>query len=509
VINVRPIKDVVILGGGTSGWMTAAYLARTLGAGYNITLIESDGIGTIGVGEATIPSIKFYIDTLGIEEKSFIKETQATFKLGIEFVNWGKPKDRYIHGFSKIGHNAYVIDFYNYWLQQKLQNNAAHLDYYSIATAACLANKFVHPRYDSYNTPLAQLYYAYHFDAAKFAAYLRSYSEAKGVTRIEGMLSNVKTSEVDGSVKSLVLESGQQISGDLFVDCSGFKSLLLNKTLGAEWEDWSAWLPCDRAIAVPSDRLSTLPPYTRATAKTAGWQWRIPLQHRTGNGHVFASAFIGEDEATDALLSGIEGNVTGDPRTIAFKTGKYKNLWRKNVVAIGLAGGFIEPLESTAIYLVQLGIEQLVQGFPRSTDCQINADVYNAALTSRYELVRDFVVLHYKATQRDDSEFWRYTASMDVPDTLQQKINLFTEAGQILNRDYELFQPFSWAQVMTGQNLIPRHAHPVTEAADKTVPYVENVRKVIANCVDQMPTHEQFLSGLLGSPTHDMSAHIK
>ena len=493
---MQEIHKVVIVGGGTSGWMTAAALAKVLKGHYDITLVESDEIGTIGVGEATIPMISIFNKMLDFDEDQFVRETQASFKLGIEFVNWGRLGDRYIHGFGTIGQDNWTVDFHQYWLKQFMAGKARPLDRYSINTAACLSNKFMRPRADMPNSPLSQIAYAFHFDASLYARFLRNYSETRGVKRIEGKIAQVMQREGDGAVTGLKLESGAVLEGDFFVDCSGFRALLIEGALKTGFEDWSHWLPCNRAMAVPCASAKELTPYTRATARTAGWQWRIPLQHRIGNGHVFCNKYISEDEAAAVLLSNLDGEPLADPRPIRFTTGKRRLAWNKNVVSVGLASGFVEPLESTSIHLVQMGIAHLLTFFPAAGLEQRDIDQYNRVMNQEYEWVRDFIILHYKATERTDTPFWNYCRTMEVPETLTHRMELFRSHGRVFREGNELFTKVSWLQVLHGQRITPRAYHPLTDllSEEEIQTYLDEVEGVIAACADVMPTHAQFIA---------------
>ena len=488
--------DVVIVGGGTAGWMTAAALAKVLKGRYRISVIESEEIGTVGVGEATIPMIQLFNRLLDFDENEFIKQTQATFKLGIEFVNWGRLGDRYIHGFGVIGQDNATVDFHQYWLKQYLAGKAQGLDRYSINTAACLKNKFMRAQADMPNSPLSQIAHAFHFDASLYARFLRGYSEVRGVQRIEGKIVEVRQREGDGHIESLTLQSGQSVVGDLFIDCSGFRGLLIEGTLKTGYEDWSHWLPCDRAVAVPCVNAKELTPYTRATARTAGWQWRIPLQHRIGNGYVFSSKYISEDEATATLLGNLDGAPLAEPRVLRFVTGKRKKAWNKNVVSIGLASGFIEPLESTSIHLVQMGIAHLLTFFPSAGFEHNDIDAYNRVMNQEYDWVRDFIILHYKATERTDTPFWNYCRQMPVPESLQNRMDLFRTHGRVFREANELFTKVSWLQVMHGQRIHPRSHHPLTDllGEQEIQAYLDEVEGVIAACVDVMPSHAKFIA---------------
>jgi tryptophan halogenase len=488
--------DIVIVGGGTSGWMTAAALSKVLKGRYRITLIESDEIGTVGVGEATIPMIALFNRMLEIDENEFMRETQASFKLGIEFVDWGRIGDRYIHGFGVIGQDNWTVDFHQYWLKQYMAGKAKALEHYAINTAACLQGKFMRPRADMPKSPLSQIAYAFHFDASLYARYLRRYAEARGVQRLEGRITDVSLREGDGHVEAVTLQSGRRIEGGLFIDCSGFRALLIEGALKTGFEDWSHWLPCDRALAVPCKPVAETTPYTRATARPAGWQWRIALQHRIGNGHVYSSSFMNDDEAARLLLAGLDGEPLGEPRPLRFKAGRRKQAWNRNVVSIGLASGFLEPLESTSIHLVQMGIAHLLTYFPAAGFDAADRDQYNRTMQQEYEWIRDFIVLHFKATERDDTPFWNHCREMKVPDTLQERMDLFRAHGRVLRMGDELFAKPSWVQVMHGQRVHPRSYHPLTDLIPEPEiqQYIEEVENVIANCVKLMPTHNQFIA---------------
>jgi tryptophan halogenase len=488
--------DVVIVGGGTSGWMTAAALSQVLKGQYNIRLIESDEIGTIGVGEATIPMIALFNAMLQIDEDEFIRETQASFKLGIEFVNWGRLGDRYIHGFGSIGQDLATVDFHQYWLKQYLAGKAKELETYSINTAACHDNKFMRPRLDMPKSPLSHIRYAFHFDATLYARYLRKYAEQRGVQRIEGRITGVQQREADGHVTSVTLQSGEVVAGDLFIDCSGFRALLIEGALETGYEDWSHWLPCDRAVAVPCVSVPDLTPYTRATARQAGWQWRIPLQHRIGNGHVYSSKFMSEDEATAILMGNLDGAPLAEPRPLRFQTGRRKKSWNKNVVAIGLASGFLEPLESTSIHLVQMGIAHLLTYFPSAGFDEAVTHQFNRMMQMEYEWVRDFIILHYKATERTDTPFWNYCREMEVPELLANRMKLFATDGRVFREGEELFAKPSWIQVMHGQRIRPASHHPLADllTEQEIATYLDEVAGVIGACLDVMPSHAKFIA---------------
>lgn len=494
--QMQPVNKIVVVGGGTSGWMTAAALSKVLGGRYDISLIESDEISTIGVGEATIPIISLFNNLLELDEDEFIRETQASFKLGIEFVNWGQIGDRYIHGFGAVGQGNWTVDFHHYWLKLRQSGKASDLERYSINTMACLQNKFMRPKGELQNSPLSQIAYAFHFDASLYARFLRKYSEARKVNRVEGKIVEVIQRAADNHVSAVKLANGVTVAGDLFIDCSGFRGLLIEGALKTGYEDWSHWLPCDRALAVPCSSAKTLTPYTRATARSAGWQWRIPLQHRIGNGHVYSSKFISDDEAASVLLSNLDGTPLAEPRPIRFVTGKRKLAWNKNVVSIGLASGFVEPLESTSIHLVQMGITHLLTYFPAAGFEDADRDQYNQMMSQEFEWVRDFIILHYKATERNDSPFWDYCRNMPIPQSLAHRIELFRSHGRVFREGSELFMKVSWLQVLYGQRVTPRSYHPLVDLlGEKEIrTYLKKVEGVIAACVGAMPTHAKFIA---------------
>jgi tryptophan 7-halogenase len=490
------VQSLVIVGGGTAGWMAAAALAKVLRGKVEITLVESEEIGTVGVGEATIPMIQRFNQVLEIDEDEFVRETQGTFKLGIEFVNWGKLGERYMHGFGKMGQDLWTITFDQYWQKMFREGKAQDLGQYSMTRVAAYQNKFMRPPADLPNSPLADIAYAFHFDAGLYAKYLRKYAEKLGVKRIEGKIKDVGVDAHTGFVETLNLEDGQQIAGQLFIDCSGFRGLLIEETLKTGYEDWTQWLPCDRAMAVPCASAKELLPYTRSTARQAGWQWRIPLQHRIGNGHVFCSQYISEDEATATLLQNLDGEALAEPRPLKFKTGMRNKTWNKNVVAMGLASGFMEPLESTSIHLIQTAIQRLINFFPAQSFSMTDIDEYNRQTRFEYERIRDFIVLHYRANQRQDSAFWKHCQTMEIPETLQQKLDLFKTHGRIIREGNELFSEVGWLQVMHGQGLRSEGYHPLADLIDEreTHEYLESVREVIVQCAGVMPGHAEFIA---------------
>jgi tryptophan 7-halogenase len=495
-VEVEKLKTIVIVGGGTAGWMSAAALSKVLKGKYSIHLVESDEIGTVGVGEATIPMIQLFNRMLELDEDEFMRMTQGSFKLGIEFVNWGRLGDRYIHGFGVIGQFNWTVDFHHYWLKQFMAGKAKDLSHYSINTAACLSNKFLRAQPDMPNSPLGQIAHAFHFDASLYAKFLRGYSERRGVQRHEGRIVEVQQDPTSGDVRAVRLQSGAMVEGDLFIDCSGFRALLIEETLKTGFDDWSHWLPCDRAQAVPCASTQDITPYTRATARTSGWQWRIPLQHRVGNGHVYSSQYISDDEAAAQLLSNLDGEPLASPRVIKFKTGKRSKAWNKNVVSIGLASGFLEPLESTSIHLIQMGIAHLLTYFPAAGFHDADRDQYNRIMDNEYTWVRDFIILHYKATERTDSPFWNHCREMEVPESLKHRMKVFETSGRLFLEGDELFRPVSWLQVMHGQRIRPKGYHPLTDLLPEAEiqSYLESVEGVIKACVDVMPTHAQYIA---------------
>ncbi len=489
------IRKVVIVGGGTAGWMAAAALSKVLANRYaSIELVESEQIGTVGVGEATIPQLATFNGLLGIDENEFVRETQGTFKLGIEFKDWGQIGDSYIHPFGAYGVPIESVPFHHYWLRLHKEGSYQKLEEFSLACTAAAKGKFTRPL-DIPKSPLSQISYAFQFDAGLYAKYLRKYAEANGVIRTEGKVGDVQQNTETGFVESIQLESGQRIEGDLFIDCSGFRGLLIEQTLKTGYEEWSDWLPCDRAIAVPCAKNGDPTPYTRATARAAGWQWRIPLQHRTGNGHVYSSQYMRDDEAETVLLENLDGEPLADVNKLRFVTGRRRQFWNKNVVAIGLSSGFIEPLESTSIYLIQTGIARLIGLFPSRNFDQVDIDKYNEQSIYEIEAIRDFIILHYNATQRDDTDFWNYCRNMAVPESLSNKMELFKSNGRLYREAEELFSETSWLAVMFGQGIVPQHYHPIVDAYDQRplLEYLNGVRDVIARSADSMPTHAEFI----------------
>ncbi|QDH71436.1 tryptophan halogenase family protein [Marilutibacter alkalisoli] len=490
------IRKVIVVGGGSAGWMTAAFLSQAVGTDIELRLIESDEIGIVGVGEATIPPIVNFNTALGIDEDEFIKATQATFKLGIQFRDWGAQGETYTHGFGTMGHSTGVVDFHHYWLKMRQAGKVDGIENYSINLLACDRNRFMRASDQYPNSPLQDIAHAFHFDAGLYARFLRGYAEGHGAIRTEGRIASVQQHPESGFVTSVTLANGDVHEADLFVDCSGFHGLLIERTLQTGYEDWSHWLPCNRALAVPCRSVAPLTPYTRSTAHAAGWQWRIPLQSRIGNGHVYCSEFMSDDEAAGILMRNLDGEALAEPRPIRFTTGRRKRFWNRNVVAIGLAGGFMEPLESTSIHLVQKAIARLVAFFPNRHFDPADIDEFNRQSVQEYEQIRDFIILHYHATRRDDSAFWNHCRTMPIPDTLRHKIELFKSNGRVQRLNNELFTEVSWFQVMYGQGIHPRGYHGLADVKSeaKVEGMLADVRRVIHGVVELMPTHEEFIA---------------
>ncbi|MBT0585968.1 tryptophan halogenase family protein [Alteromonas oceanisediminis] len=498
---MHSLKRLVILGGGSAGWMTAAALARTFTTQqYDVTVIESSDIGTVSVGEATIPNIRQFNQMLGIDENDFLRKTQGTFKLGIEFVDWFKPGSRYMHPFGPYGVALYGVPFHHYWLRQQHQTSAnsraepLDLSRYCLEWAAAKDNQFCRPQQGS-KTPLAHLQYAFHFDAVEYARYLKNYALERGVKLIDDRFIAAQMAP-SGDITALELAQSGKVEGDLFIDCSGFKALLIEKTLQVGYEDWRHWLPCDTAVAQTCESITELKPYTRATARPAGWQWQIPLQHRIGNGHVFSSRFMSDDEATQQLADSLPAKALSEPRTLRWQNGKRHKAWHKNCVAIGLSAGFIEPLESTGLQLIQSGISRLISLFPQHRCSDADRAAYNRYTDFEIERIRDFVILHYKATERDDSAFWRYCQHMEIPDTLADKIALYQSSGRIFRDNSEMFNEISWFSVLNGQGIQPQSYHPMANAipAQELDNLMDKITQAIAAGKAQMPAHQDYIS---------------
>jgi tryptophan halogenase len=495
-VQQKNVRDIVIVGGGTAGWMTAAALSKVLKNSCTIRLIESDEIATIGVGEATIPPITAFNDALGIDENELLKATQGTFKLGIEFVNWGRLGDSYIHAFGRYPSGLPTGAFHAYWQKLSGLGRARDLANYSINSVAARAAKMLRPVSDMPGSPLGDIATAFHFDASLYARFLRRFSEKLGVIRIEGKITGAVLREPDGFIDCVVMDGGEKIAGDFFIDCSGMRGLLIEQFLHTGFEDWSAWLPCDRAIAVPCESGGQFQPLTRSTAHTAGWQWRIPLQHRIGNGHVYSSKYMGDEDALSVLLANLDGKALADPRYIRYVPGKRKKVWNKNCLSIGLSSGFLEPLESTSIHLIQTAISRLMKIFPDRRFNQVEIDAFNAESDLEYQQIRDFLILHYKLNQRDDSPFWNYCRNMQIPETLQHKISLYASSGRILPKDKELFDVKSWLEVMHGQGLRATGYDPLVDVSDtqEIADTFTNIHSVIEKCVSIMPSHAEFVA---------------
>lgn len=484
--------------------MAAAAFARFLGQGYSIRLIESDDIGTVGVGEATIPAIQLFNQNLGIDENEFVRATQGSFKLGIEFVDWTTPGHRYIHAFGQVGRPLGLVPFHHYWLRHHQQGGASSLWDHSPTAIASAQNRFSRPQEKPGNLP-SGVAYAYHFDAGLYAGYLRKYAEARGVSRTEGQVVDVALDGDNGFARSVSLASGESVEGDLFIDCSGFRGLLIEQALQSGYEDWSHWLPCNRALAVPCAPADPLTPYTRSTAREAGWQWRIPLQHRTGNGYVYCSDFVSDADATDTLVSNLDGAALAEPRQLRFVTGKRRQIWKKNVVALGLSSGFLEPLESTSIHLIQAGIAKLLDFFPAAGFEQADIDAFNARMDFEFAAIRDFIILHYKATNRP-GKFWLQCRDMAIPDSLAAKIELFETNGRIVRFDDELFTELGWLQVMWGQGLRPRGYHPLADqlTSEQLTEFMAVSHKHAAHVASQMSTHKDYIAANCAAPPLEM-----
>jgi tryptophan halogenase len=496
-MNNHSIKKIVIVGGGTAGWMTAAALSKVIGCQtHSITLIESEQIGTVGVGEATIPMIMLFNNkVLGIDENEFVRETNATFKLGIEFVDWRKLGHSYFHPFGLLGVDMDGISFAHYWL--RWQQQGGNLDYtkFNAETEAARAIKFMRTNQEMGPKVMPDINYAFQFDASLYAAYLRRYAEKRGAVRKEGMIVNVHQNSDTGYMESVELENGSKIEGDFFIDCSGFKGLLIEQVYQAGYHDWSHWLPVNRAAAVPCESAGELLPFTRATAREAGWQWRIPLQHRTGNGYVFSDQFISEDEAATKLMQRLDGAAQRDPKVLRFVTGVRKKCWIKNCLAMGLANGFLEPLESTSIHLIQVSISKLLTMFPRDGINERLVKRFNDEMHMEYDNVKDFLIAHYKVTEREDTPFWKYVKNMSIPDSLEEKLEIFRTRGEVMARTSELFKETSWFAVLVGQGLFPESYHPVADSIseDELRLRLTKVRSGIQNRIASMPKHAEYI----------------
>lgn len=482
------VKRVVVAGGGTAGWIAAFALVKQLGSLIDVTLVESDEIGTVGVGESTIPTSRTFHQYMGVDEREFVRATQSTFKLGISFENWAREGDRYIHSFGTLGHGTWMADFHHFWLEARHQGWAGEIGEYCFEHQAAAAEKFATAQNTTIN-------YAYHLDATAYGQYLRGLAEPLGVRRVEGKIEQVVQNAENGDIEALELAGGTRVEGDLFIDCTGFRGLLIEQTLKAGFEDWGQWLPTDSALPVQTESVGPPKPYTRAIAHRAGWRWQIPLQHRVGNGLVFASAFMGEEEARKILAEGLEGDPLFEPRLIRFKAGRRRKSWVNNCVALGLSSGFVEPLESTSIHLIMIAVTRLLQEFPFGGVTPALRDRFNRQADREIVGIRDFIILHYHATERDDSEFWRHCRDMAIPDSLAERIHLFREHAHAYQDSHDLFRIDSWVQVMLGQRQHPASYHHVARLMPETRlrEALTNLQSKIAGAVDSLPDHSRFL----------------
>ena len=483
------VPHYVVAGGGTAGWMAASMLAKTMGESVRVTLIESDAIGTVGVGEATIPPLVTFNRVLGVNEAEFMRETQATFKLGISFENWKDGSDTYFHSFGHAGKDHWTSGFQHFWLSGQERGFAAAYDKYCLEVVAAHNNKFA-------QLPDNGLNYAYHLDSARYSKFLRKIAEENGVTRHEGKISGVTLDPESGNIASLTLEAGDIINGDIFFDCTGFRSLLMGKALGVGYDDWSQYLPCDSAVAVQTKSVGPPRPVTRAIAHDAGWQWRIPLQHRTGNGIIYCSKYLDKDLAVERLLSNVEGETITDPLYIKFQTGARKKQWEKNCIVFGLSAGFMEPLESTSLHLIQRGIMRFLRMMPSGEISAADRKEYNDQMFEDMDKIRDFLIMHYRVTERRDSPFWRYCADMDVPESVTQKIELFRETGRVFRRKDELFAENSWVQCMMGQGIMPKSFHPIAQrmSDEELQGFLERIESRVKTTADILPPHAAYIA---------------
>jgi tryptophan halogenase len=490
-----PVRDIAIVGGGTAGWMAAAILARRLGRSFGaVSVIESPDIGIIGVGEATIPPIRLFNNALDIDENEFLRRTQGTLKLGIEFRNWLRPGHEYFHPFGVHGTSLEQISLHQDWLRLHSQGGTTSFEDYSLNTVAARIGRIPAAIDDE---SLASVFaYAFHFDASLYAEYLRDYAQARGVVRVERKVVDVQLRSEDGFIRALTLDDGRQIEADLFIDCSGFRGLLIEQALKTGYEDWTHWLPCDRAVAVPCESSGALTPYTRSTAREAGWQWRIPLQHRIGNGYVYCSRFISDDEAAATLMSNLDGKPKAEPRFLRFTTGRRKEFWNKNCIALGLASGFLEPLESTSIHLIQKGLTHLLNFFPDRQCSPVLADEFNRLAINEYERVRDFIILHYKATTRDDAPLWRHCRTMDVPEALVYKMQHFRNSGRVVKYGGDLFAASNWIAVFLGQDVRPERYDSLVDQRDSAAvrAHLGVMRDAIRRAAQAAPLHEEYIA---------------
>ena len=483
------VKRVVIAGGGTAGWIAAAALSQQLGRLLDITLVESEEIGTIGVGESTVPPIRVFHQLLGIDEQEFMRSVAATFKLGIWFEDWGQIGDRYIHPFGRHGKPTWLCEFHHFWLHGLRNGLNSELGEYCVEWLAAKQGRFG-------TSAQSDINYAFHLDAALYAKFLRGFAERRGAKRVEGKIKSVQQNAMTGFIEALHLHSGEVIEGDLFIDCTGFRGLLIEQTLHTGFEDWLHWLPCDSAVAVQTEATSAPNPYTVAIAQEAGWRWRIPLQHRVGNGLVYCSQYLSDDDAKQKLLQAVSGNALRPPLQLKFRPGRRLKTWNKNCVSLGLASGFVEPLESTAIHMVITAVTRLMQLFPFNGVQQAFVDQYNDEARAEIEKVRDFIVLHYHTTDRDDTEFWRYCKNMDIPESLARRIELFEEGGHAFQADGELFRVDSWVQVLLGQGVVPKHYHPSARMLpdNELRQVLTGLKAQVSQTVAKLPKHLDFIN---------------
>lgn len=496
----RSIKKIVIVGGGTAGWMAASSLSKFLqGSGVAIHVIESTEIGTVGVGEATIPTIVAFNQYLGLDEADLMRRTRATFKLGIRFDDWADAGSRFLHPFANYGVPLNGVPFHNIWVRARAAGDRTPMEDYCLPSVLARQGKFALPPPDNTN-PLGDFGYAYQFDATLYADYLREYAEKRGVERTDAKVIGVQTRGNDGFIESLKLDSGERVEGDLFIDCSGFRSMLLGDRLGAGFEDWSHWLPANRALAVQTESVAPPEPFTRSTTREAGWQWHIPLQHRVGNGYVYCSEFQQEDHARETLLKNVQGKLLGDPRLLTFQTGMREVFWKKNCVALGLAAGFMEPLESTSIALIQAGIRLLQAFFPADDFRQCDIDEANRQGREIWEQMRDFLILHYKMNRRTGDAFWDQCRAMDIPAALDHKIALYRSRAYLVEYGIEPFKEGSWLSMYAGFGVIPdnydRLADHISEQELRKS--LGQMKNVVSHAAGLAPDHSTFLRSYCG-----------
>jgi tryptophan halogenase len=494
-VTKEPVRSVLVVGGGTAGWMTTSVLSRVFPRErLKVTLVESEEIGIVGVGEATVPLLQQLHGVLGVDEREFLRATNGTYKLGIEFSDWARLGDTFFHGFGDYGAAIQSVQPHNYWLKLHQLGDPAPLDDYSLPYAIARRGRFAIPPRGE-DSPASFFRHAFHFDASLYGRFLRSYAEAQGVTRVEGKIVDVGLRSEDGFIDHLTLADGRRLSADLYVDCSGFRGLLIAEALKTGYVDWRHWLPCDSALAVPSEVTAEPTPYTRSTAQKAGWQWRIPLQHRVGNGHVYSSAFISDDEARALLLENLDGAPLAEPRQLRFTAGRRKQAWNRNCVAIGLAAGFLEPLESTSIQLIQTAAARLIDYFPDKSFDPVMIAEYNRVTASEVERIRDFLILHYCLTQRKDSDFWRHCASMELPDSLQHIVDLFRASGKVPRHPEESYQEPSWVAIFVGNRFLPERYDALVDSVpvDQLRQAMAQRRSELARIAESMPTHQSFI----------------